>query len=342
MGDLRDQDRLLLAQACELAQRAKHPPKKLGVKIEPVWAAMLGAGEKALASAVFVPGDDQDAVKKILETYGPASQGEDAVTLYLTMEPKAGFDRMPPVTESIRQLGVKRVVVGTLDPAQRYRGEGSGTLERMGIEVVLADGEEARLAQQLLDDYSYWLNRGLAILRARVELRAVPGGECDLRLGGEAGASEENVDAVLLMAGDPKERRGSAWLVVLDPEAWERPAERTVLYQSEDAAMVPGARKLPVRDGSVDLGALLRDLATLGFLTVELGKNAVLFRQALEAKLLESVVAYVPGVDDGIGALSRFGKVLVREGGEPMEVKLGRPRLLDEQKGRLEARVELC
>jgi hypothetical protein len=341
MGEFREQDRSFLVKACELVREAKHPPRKLGLRIEPCWAALVASETGELAHAVFLPGDDKDAVRKLLASYHSLGKSPADVTLYLTLEPKAGFDRLPPVTESIRQLGVKRVVVGTLDPAQRYRGEGSRTLERMGIEVVLADGEEARLAQQLLDDYSHWLSRGLAVLRARVELKAVPEGEYDLSLGGDAALPAE-ADALLVMAGDKKERKGDSWLVVLDRQAWERPTERTILYQSVDSAMVPGARRLPLREDRLDLGALLRDLASLGILTVELGENVSLFRQALEAGLLESVVAHFPENADGISALSRLGRLVLRHGEDLMEVRLGRARLLDEHKGRLEAQVELC
>src|SRR5690606_34836748 len=104
---------------------------------------------------------------------------------------------------------------------------------------------------------------------------------------------ESRADAVLCTAGNSV-KAGDSWLVVLDPEGWDRPAEKKILYQSEDGLMVAGARKLPFRDGEPDLGALLRDLAALGIMSVELYRDTALFRQALAAGLLDSVLAKFP------------------------------------------------
>lgn len=322
---LSDSDRKHLARAVGLARSVRKPPSKLGLRVEPVWAAVLAVGESEIASAAYRPGDSQDAVMPLL---GKAEEGS---TLFLTLEPKAGFDRLPPATESVRRLGVKRVVVGTLDPSHRYRGEGQRTLERMGIEVVIADGEEGRIAQQLVDDYSKWL-RGLAVLSARVELEAAPDSVARLRVADAADVSR--ADAVLCTSGKAVSS-GDSWLVVLDPEGWERPAAKKILYQSEEALMVAGARKLQFRDGVPDLGALLRDLAALGIVSVELCGDNRLFRQALAAGLVDSVLAQFPG--DSAWVISQVSRVRLAD--EDLELRLGDARLLDKQS--LEARVEL-
>jgi pyrimidine deaminase RibD-like protein len=322
---LNDFDRPHLTRAAELARSVRKPPRKLGLRVEPVWAAVLATGEREIASAAYRPGDTQDAIQPLL------GQAEEGSTLYLTLEPKAGFDRLPPVTETIRRLGVKRVVLGTLDPSHRYRGEGQLTLERMGIEVVIADGEEARLAQQILDDYSKWL-RGVAVLSARVELKAVPDSLAQLKVADSAEVSR--ADAVLCTAGKTV-NAGDSWLVVLDPQGWERPSEKKILYQSAEGLMVAGARKLPFRDGMPDLGALLRDLAALGIMSVELCGDTQLFRQALSAGLVDSVLAQFPG--DSSWVISQVDRVRLAD--EDLELRLGDARLLDKQS--LEARVAL-
>jgi pyrimidine deaminase RibD-like protein len=341
MGAFEEQDRHLLNRACDLVQVARRSPRVLGTRIEPSWAALVAtASGQELASATFSPGDPEDAVKKLLRA--PGLEGHDkpeSLTLYLTLEPKASFDRLPPVTESIRQLGLRRVVVGTLDPARRHRGEGNRTLERMGVEVVVADGEEARHAQQLLEDYGKWLVRGLAVLRARGELFPA-NGDLALRLAPSKAPAAEP-DAVLCLAGKPKPELGNSWAVVLDPDSWERPAERTILYQPQESA-VPGARKLSFRNGLPDLGVLLRDLASLGILSVEISAEPLLFRQALGSGLIDSVLATYSELDSSLRVLSRMDRVQLQDGGDPVELRLGGARLVDEQKRFLEARVELC
>lgn len=321
-----DLDRQHLVRACELARSVRKPPKKLGLRVEPVWAALLASGEKVLGSAAYAPGSAQDAIAPLLGLQGS--------TLYLTLEPKAGFDRLPPVTETIRRLGVKRVVLGMLDPAGRFRGEGKQTLERLGVEVVVADGEEARLAQQILDDYTKWL-RGVAVLRARVELATGADGSVEMKVA--EGAQGSPADAVLCSAGRAVKVEGP-WLVVLDPEGWERPAGKKILYQPESAPLVPGTRRLSFRGGQPDLGALLRDLASLGILSVELCGDADLFRQALAAGLIDSVQASFPNAAEGAWAVSHISKV--RLAGDTLELRLGDARLQGARN--LEGRVELC
>ena len=338
---LHERDRKFLLLACGAAEGARRPPARLGDRPEPVWAALLAreGSEEPVAKAVFLAGDREDAVAKLLASV-PKADGPE-FTLYLTVEPKAGFDRIPPATESVRRLGVKRVVIGTLDPAQRFRREGTHTLERMGIEVVLADGEEARRCQNLLDDYSKWLQRGVAVLRARVEVEALPSGVLDLKFSDQA-AVPDSVDAVVGRAGRMPKAPSSAWRVILDAEGWERPSEGTVLYQSLDGPAIPGAKRVAFRDGLPDLGALLRDLGSLGLVSVEIANDPELFRAALGAGLVDGLMVQF-GDESGSKAISRVSRVRLSQGGDPLELRLDGARFADGSANRyLEARVELC
>lgn len=334
MKPFRDSDRPFLLRACRLAEEAQRAPQRIGQKPEPAWAALLAGNGQELAIAAFSPGDSEDAVRKLLPQFVIAAYPD--ATLYLTLEPKAGFDRLPPVTESVRRLGVKRVVIGTLDPAQRFRGEGHRVMEQMGIEVVLADGEEARRCQHLLDDYAKWLARGLAVLRAQVELSGGGEGAYSLKFAGQS--APLRTDAILSRAGGPRAST-DAWRVVLDPEGWERPSDRTILYQVSPPSPGQGVRLLTMRDGAPDLGAVLRDLGSLGFLSAELSGDPELFRLALRSGLIDSVTAQFAPVDDSARTLSQLGKVRLSDGGSPLELRLNGARLVE---GQLEARVELC
>jgi hypothetical protein len=332
MSSFHDYDRPLLLRACQLAEQARCPPRKLHLKPEPGWAALVPIGERESDAAVFSPGGSEDAVEAILGRLGPQPDS----TLYLTLEPKPAFQRLPPVTESVRRLGVKRVVIGTLDPDQRFRGEGCRTLQQAGLEVVLADGEVARHCQLLLEDYTKWLQRGLAVLRAQVGIGAEHEGFLDLKFG--EGARSLHADALVCRAGGPRPEEG-AWRVVLDPEGWERPAGQTVLYQSAPPIPGPGVRLLPKRNGEIDLGSVLRDLGSLGIISAELSGDAELFRLALRSGLIESVRAHFDQESDSARALSPLGRVRLSEGGDPLEIRLNAARFVG---GEVEARPELC
>ena len=57
-------------------------------------------------------------------------------TLYVTLEPCCHYGKTPPCTEIIIEKGIKKVVVGLLDPNPLVAGKGIKILEDAGIEVV--------------------------------------------------------------------------------------------------------------------------------------------------------------------------------------------------------------
>lgn len=56
-------------------------------------------------------------------------------TLYVTLEPCCTHGRTPPCTEAIIAAGIRRVVVGAVDPNPRHAGRGFQLLKRAGIAV---------------------------------------------------------------------------------------------------------------------------------------------------------------------------------------------------------------
>lgn len=62
-------------------------------------------------------------------------KGRDA-TIYVTLEPCNHTGRTPPCTQAILKSGIKRVVVGMMDPNPHVAGSGCNFLEGNGLEVV--------------------------------------------------------------------------------------------------------------------------------------------------------------------------------------------------------------
>ena len=56
-------------------------------------------------------------------------------TLYVTLEPCSTQGRTPPCTDAIIAAGIKRVVVGAVDPNPKHAGKGLKILKRAGIKV---------------------------------------------------------------------------------------------------------------------------------------------------------------------------------------------------------------
>jgi len=76
-------------------------------------------------------------------------------TLYVTMEPCCTHGRTPPCTEVIIAAGIKRVVVGAVDPNPNHAGKGFKILRRAGVEVshgVLADE-----CTRLNEAFNHWI-----------------------------------------------------------------------------------------------------------------------------------------------------------------------------------------
>ncbi len=57
-------------------------------------------------------------------------------TLYVTLEPCCHYGKTPPCTEAILKSGIRRVVVGTVDPNPLVAGKGIQILREHGIEVT--------------------------------------------------------------------------------------------------------------------------------------------------------------------------------------------------------------
>lgn len=79
-------------------------------------------------------------------------------TLYCTLEPCSHFGRTGPCVDVILKHGIKRVVVGVLDPDPRVSGAGVQKLRNAGLEVVVGVMQEA--VKQSLQPYLHQRQTG--------------------------------------------------------------------------------------------------------------------------------------------------------------------------------------
>ena len=143
---------------------------------------------------------------------GANAQG---ATLYVTLEPCCTQGRTPPCTDAIVAAGIKRIVVGAVDPNPRHRGRAFRILRRAGIAVtqgVLAD-ECARLNEA----FNHWIIHGTPLVTVKAGMTldgkiATAAGESRWITGAKARAYgmrlRQGADAILVgintvLADDP-------------------------------------------------------------------------------------------------------------------------------------------
>ena len=139
------EDEIWMSQAIELGQgvRTTTSPNPW------VGAVVVPEGEEPVAEGATQPPGGPHAEVVALDLAGESARGS---TLYVTLEPCAHQGRTPPCADAVTSAGVRRVVVGVLDPDPQVSGKGVDKLREAGIHVdvgVLAAEVEASLAPYL-------------------------------------------------------------------------------------------------------------------------------------------------------------------------------------------------
>ena len=129
-------DEAHLAEAIELAKRGLYttaPNPRVGCVIVR-GGQVLGRGWHQWA------GEDHAEIRALKDASGDAA----GATAYVSLEPCSIHGRTPPCADALAAAGIKRVVVGALDPDTRVNGNGLKQLKAAGIEVDLANDEHAQ------------------------------------------------------------------------------------------------------------------------------------------------------------------------------------------------------
>jgi diaminohydroxyphosphoribosylaminopyrimidine deaminase/5-amino-6-(5-phosphoribosylamino)uracil reductase len=76
-------------------------------------------------------------------------------TLYITLEPCCTHGRTPPCTDAIKAAGIKRVVIGAIDPNPVHSGKSLTLLGRAGLKVT--HGLLASEATRCNEAFNHWI-----------------------------------------------------------------------------------------------------------------------------------------------------------------------------------------
>ena len=153
-----DEEALQLALTCARSVEGRTSPRP------PVGAAVMRNGE-LIATGATAPPYGPHAEVAALTQAGKAAQGAD---LYVTLEPCCIHVHTPPCTQAIMAAGIRRVIIGTLDPNPRVRTQGIKQLRSAGIEVtLLEDSAIARECAALMRPFEMYIAKGRPYVTAK-------------------------------------------------------------------------------------------------------------------------------------------------------------------------------
>src|SRR6185369_570662 len=124
-------DSTMMRLALDEARRAMPSPNP------PVGAVVVSKDGRQVGQAYHARAGDEHAEAVALAQAGEAARGG---TLYVTLEPCNHQGRTPPCVDAILTAGIKRVVVGCLDPNPGVTGGGAERLRDAGIQVDVGVG----------------------------------------------------------------------------------------------------------------------------------------------------------------------------------------------------------
>jgi diaminohydroxyphosphoribosylaminopyrimidine deaminase/5-amino-6-(5-phosphoribosylamino)uracil reductase len=133
----------------------------------PSVGCIIVRGDKVVSRGVTGDGGRPHAETVALAAAGALARG---ATAYVSFEPCAHFGQTPPCANALVEAGVKRVVIGCVDPDPRVSGRGIAILKRAKIDVrtgVLED-EALRLNEGFITRTT--LGRPLGILKLAMSM----------------------------------------------------------------------------------------------------------------------------------------------------------------------------
>jgi diaminohydroxyphosphoribosylaminopyrimidine deaminase/5-amino-6-(5-phosphoribosylamino)uracil reductase len=307
----------IMSRAIDLAVAHRpHPNPRVGAVVLDPDGVPIGEG------AHERPGSPHAEVHALREAGARARDAE----MYVTLEPCNHHGRTPPCTEAIIDAGIRKVVVGMLDPDQRVAGSGVDRLRAAGIDVVVGVESDAVVAADPGYFHHRRTGRARVVHKAAITLdgqMAAADGTSQWITGEPARADAHTVrasmDAVLvgvgtLMADDPRldvrlpGYEGPQPRPVIIAGTRPLPAdariwERDPLVVAPAAVPVPGELVIAEGDrGAVDLEQALVAIGDRGLLDVLVEGGAGISASLWRAGLVDHGIWYIAGkIAGGVG-----------------------------------------
>lgn len=313
----------------------------------PAVGCVIARGGRVVGQGATAPGGRPHAEAVALARAGARARG---ATAYVSFEPCAHRGRTAPCARALVEAGVRRVVIGCIDPYPPVRGRGVAILRAAKVEVETG----------VLEDECRRLNQGFItrVTRGRPRTTLKLALSLDGRIAAASGDSRwisspaaralvhrwrNQADAVMVgagtvMADNPRLTCRAAGgrdpvRVVVDGRLRCPPRARVFVQRSSAPALLVttaanaararrrygGARVevigCPARGGAIDLRALMRELGRRGWCNVLIEGGARLAGAALDAGVVDRVAFFVAPIVIGAGtpAVAGLGSARVRD-----------------------------
>lgn len=311
-----------MARAIALAApQHPHPNPRVG-------AVLLDATDHIIGEGAHVGPGQAHAETVALSRLSPGAA--TGATLVVTLEPCDHHGRTPPCTEAIIAAGIRRVVIGAVDPDPGVSGRGVQRLREAGVEVEvgLMTGE----VEALDPGYFHHRRRGRALTLVKIAMtldgQIAPRDGVSRWITGEPARTDAHrlragADAVMVGAGtlrtdDPRldvrldDHRGPQPRPVVVKGLADLPAQAAIWERDPlivAAAPVAGRDTIVVpadRDGKPQLEPALIELGERGILTVVVEGGATLLRSLWVEGLVDRGISYVAARIAGGAGLGMF------------------------------------
>lgn len=298
----------------------------------PAVGCVIARQGRVIARAATAPSGRPHAEPQAIEIAGNDAKG---ATAYVSFEPCSHFGRTPPCADALIAAGIKRAVVGCLDPYPPVRGRGVAKLRRAGIavEVGVLEEECRRLNEGFITRVTK--RRPFVLLKMAMSLDGriaapKPGGwigsaqsrelvhrwrnECDAIMVGAGTVIADNprltcrlkdgrdpvrivVDALLRTPPNALvyRQRSAAPTILATIAENQKRAEKLYGWRNVEIMAVRGSAE------GVDLRALMRELGSRGWSKVLLEGGAHLAAAALHAKVVDRAAFFIAPMIFGAG-----------------------------------------
>lgn len=295
-------DTRYMGQAIDLAKRGvglTSPNPPVGALIVSAEGRVIGSGYHRKAGT---PHAEIVAIDDALQLNSRALPG---ATIYITLEPCSTHGRTPPCTQTIKDVGIRRVVFGAADPNPAHTNKSFTVLGASGIQVT--GGVLETECQELIKPFAKWIMTGTpwVIVKAGQSLDGRitrPPGESPWITSESARAHGRRLrvrsDAVII--GAETLRRDNPRLTLRDADLGtgkEQPW-RVVLTRSgnlpPDSLLFTDEfkdRTLVLQNLTFD--EVLKDLGRRGIVTVLVEGGGVVIGQAFQAQEVDEVHWYI-------------------------------------------------